>query len=214
MPYLPYVERVVEQYSKSPDLFNPQEALAAFHRIAGAYKDSEAWFEERTRLFFDYLAFDHPSRPYPSILHRYFVEHLAKIRREDLVDVMRGLLSTHLSAFEIARVGRDTVILRDLVGQGRFRVTLPEGAYGFVLGVVVSARIIPLGGGLLLGRGILLHPDLATPYILKLLEELKRENILSWQTPWLLSRMKLQYDMSPTYKLSSIYSPKSFLIKR
>ena len=214
MPYLPYVERVVETYAKGDDLLRPLEALDIFSGLSGRYRDSDDWYEERSRLFFDYLAFDHPSPPYRSILHRYFVEGTERVRREGLVDLYRGLLSSHAGVFDILKVGRADVTLKDLIGRCHFRVSLPEGAYSFVEGVVINARIIPFRGGLILGHGILLHPEHASPHILKLVEALRGEGILGWTSFFLLARMKLQHDMSPTFKLSSIYSPRSFLIKR
>jgi len=214
MPYLPYVERVAELYEGRTDCFDPAAALAEFQKATGPYKDTDPWYEERSRLFFDHLVLRHPSPPYRSIVHRCFVEHLPRLRAEGTTDIYRGLLATHASVFAIAAVRRETVLLQDLVGGGTFRAWLPEGAYGFARNVFVSATLIPLRERIVLGRGILLHPETAGPLIRTLVADLKKEGILSWQTPALLMRMKLQYDMSPTFKLSSIYSSKSFLVKR
>ncbi|MFH1438505.1 MAG: hypothetical protein ABIJ56_22540 [Pseudomonadota bacterium] len=214
MPYLPYAERVIEYYSHDNSKLNPPEALARFQKLSGQYKDTDASYEERSRLFFDYLTFDFASGPYRSILHRYFVECVDKIRRENLADIMRGFLASHPSVFDITRMKSDTVTLKDLIGNGIFKLPLPEGAYGFVEGGVINARLISFKGSLVLGHGLLLHPELASPLINKLIQDLRKENILSWKSFHLLARMKMQYDMSPSFKLSSIYSPRSFLIKR
>lgn len=217
MPYLPYAERVVDFYSKTSSHLKPlkpQEALETFHRLSGAYKDTDEWYEERCRLFLDYLVFDVPSPPYRNIMHRYFVESIDRIRREDLVDTYRGFLSSHPSLFDILKIGRDDVVMKDLIGGGCFKVTLPEAAYSFVEGVIINARIISSREKLILARGILLHPDQASPHIYKLVEELKKERLLTWKSFFLFARMKLQHDMSPSFKLASIYSPRSFLIKR
>lgn len=214
MPYLPYAERVIEFYSKENSPLSPLEALEEFKVLSGSYKDGDPWYEDRCRLFFDYLVFDHPSPPLRSILHRYFLENIEKIKREDLIDVYRGLLASLSSVFGILKIGRGSVILRDLIGKARYRVTLPEGAYSFNDGNVINARIIPLRGELILGQGILLHPDEASGFILRLIEDLRQQRLLSWKSFHLLARMKLQHDVSPSFKLSSIYSTKSFLIQR
>ncbi len=214
MPYIPYVERAVEYYSKNDDLLRPREALDVFHSLAGKYKDSDEWYEERSRLFFDYLVFDYPSAPYRNIMHRYFVDQADRIRREDQVDVYRGLLTSHPSLFDILKVGRSDVVLKDLIGESHFRVRMPEAAYSFNEGVIVSARIIPFKGGLILGHGLLLHPEQASSHITRLVEALRKERLLGWRSWFLFARMKLQHDMSPSFKLASVYSPRSFLIKR
>lgn len=91
---------------------------------------------------------------------------------------------------------------------------MPEAAYSFNEGIIVSARIIPFKGALILGHGILLHPEQASSHILKLVDALRKERLLGWTSWHLFARMKLQHDMSPSFKLSSVYSPRSFLIKR
>jgi hypothetical protein len=214
MPYIPYAERAVEYYSDHESILKPREALDAFHVLAGKYKDTDEWYEERSRLFFDYLVFDHPSPPMRSIMHRYFVDQSDRIVREDRVNVYRGLLTSHSSLFDILKVGRRDVILKDLVGGCHFRVGMPEAAYSFNEGVIISARIIPFKGNLILGHGILLHPEQASPHIIRLVDALRKERLLGWRSWFLFARMKLQHDMSPSFKLASVYSPRSFLIKR
>jgi len=214
MPYIPYVERAVEYYSKDDAILKPRQALDSFQILTGKYKDADDWYEERSRLFFDYLVFDYPSPPYRNLMHRYFVDQSDRIRREDLVDVARGLLTSHPSLFDILKVGRSDVVLKDLIGESHFRVRMPEAAYSFNEGVIVSARIIPFKGRLILGHGLLLHPEQASSHITRLVEALRKERLLGWKSCFLFARMKLQHDMSPSFKLAAVYSPRSFLIKR
>jgi hypothetical protein len=214
MPYIPYAERAVEYFSGNDAVLRPRDALDAFHVLTGKYKDNDEWYEERSRLFFDYLVFDHPSPPFRNVMHRYFVDQSSRIRRENQVEVYRGFLTSHPSLFDILKVGRSDVVLKDLIGQGHFRVRMPEAAYSFNEGIIISARIIPFSGGLILGRGILLHPEQASIHILRLVDALRKERLLGWKSIFLLARMKLQHDMSPSFKLASVYSPRSFLIRR
>jgi hypothetical protein len=214
MPYLPYVERVVEFYSRENSPLSPLEARETFQDLSGPYKDSDPWYEERSRLFFDYLVFDHPSPPMRNILHRYFLENIEKIKRDDLVDLYRGLMASHAGVFHLLKIDRSSVTMKDLIGKVCYKVALPEGAYSFNEGVIINARVIPLRGALILGQGILLHPDEASDSIVRLIEDLRKERILSWRSCHLLARMKLQHDMSPSFKLSTIYSTRSFLVRR
>jgi len=214
MPYIQYVERIVEYYSGKSEIFNTKQALLKFEELSGRFEDTDPWYEERSRLFFDYLVFDYPSPPFRSIVHRYFFENARKLEREGVASVYRGFLSTQPGVFSIEKVGEHYVVLRDLIGNVRYRILKPEEGWGLEKRVVINTRIIPFRGNLVMGHGILIHPEDASEHIERLVEDLRKEGLLGWESHFLLARMKLLHDTSPSFKISTIYSIKSFLIKR
>jgi hypothetical protein len=132
---------------------------------------------------------------------------------EGSLDLYRGLMCTHRSVFEVGRLTARRLDLVDMIGGGRWSVDQPFPPGGVRSGDIIDARIIPIRGHLSLGAGIIFHPDDAAPLIHKLVDHLGERGQLGWKTVHLLARMNLQHLQGPSLKLTSIYTPKSFLIR-
>jgi len=213
MSYLPHLERVLSLYSEGDGLAVVMDARAAFTELSGRFDEGDPWHETWSRLFLDWFGFDYEIPPHSSPVHRFVTERYADLVAEGSLMLYRGLMSTHRSVFEVRRVGRGTIHLRDLVGGGRFAVTHPFSEADLRKGDVLDARIVPMRGELTLGAGMILHPEEAVPLIHDLVLKLADDGRLGWKTVHLLARMHLQHLQAPSLKITSIYTSKSFLVR-
>jgi hypothetical protein len=213
MSYLGHLERVLGDYSEGRNLEVVMEAREAFDELSGRFAEEDPWHETWSRLFLDWFGFDYPVPPYRSPVHRFVAERHEQLESEGSLAVYRGLMATHRSVFEIRRCSGARLDLDDLVGGGLWAVShsFPPGGVG--AGDVVDARIVPLGAELTLAAGVIFHPDDAVEHIHALIGHLRDSGLLGWKTVHLLARMNLQHLQGPSLKLTSIYTPKSFLVR-
>lgn len=134
------------------------EALAARaeydERRGRVFEDEELW-EPRIAAFQEWYLLERVpgGRDLPLA-----AEALAEETAPERASVLRALLTSHRSVFEVAALAVGSVKLVDLIGGARFAVSEPRAMHGVRVGDVVETRLVGLAGEVLFARTFVFHP--------------------------------------------------------
>lgn len=191
------------------------EAQATFEARTGEYDSTSPWYEERVRLFHDWLLFDHVLPTGRAGLAEY-TRQMGGSLSEEQRRLYRALLAvSHRSLFEVDRSRTTRLRLVDRIGGAAFDLAPEVAPVGLATYDLLDARLLRPGeGGLVLARGLLVHPRQARNAIGELVETARRD---CGGPPWALldtlARMKLAWDRADNPRVQAIYGPSSYLYR-
>lgn len=168
--YQPQLDELIALASaeaRKPDLLN---AKAEYFRLTGEVFEDDAMFELRMASFLDFYLFD---RKNPEIGKTPAQEVLERKQAEapDQAVVFRSFTETIHGVFEVRKLGKGTLRLRDLYSDKDYDVTERRQMVGLEKGDILEARLIPFDGCLLFSSAFCYHPRAAVKAIKK---EVKR----------------------------------------
>jgi hypothetical protein len=82
-------------------------------------------------------------------------------------DVVRALITSHRSLFEVKSVAKGKVELLDLLGGAAFNVDEKRALHGVEVGDVAELRLVGVGGEVHFGRTFIYHPKAARAAIVE-----------------------------------------------
>lgn len=193
----------------SADRFKEEllKAKAEYFAGTGEVFEDDRSFEMRMASFLDYYVFDRvlpePGRT-PAQL---FLEEAKDLPPEELA-VRRGLIETKHSLWEVRKLAKDMIRLRDLFTGKDTDVYERRQPAGLKKGDVIEARLIPLDGRLLFSPAFCFHPAEAKKPIAKELKRLKKERpgFVPREFIWAAAKMRLKCERYRNIAVSDIYA--------
>jgi hypothetical protein len=124
-------------------------------RRGRVFEDEELW-EEWTRAFLEWYVVERvePGREYPPAAR-------ALVDEEDgaRAAVIRALLTSHRSLFEVRRMRVSEIELRDIINGAEFAVAEERVLHGVSPGDIAELRLIGFDESVLFGRTFCFHPS-------------------------------------------------------
>ncbi len=205
--YQPYLDRLIEFASGEERKQDLLAAKAEYFRLTGEVHEDDKSFEMRMAGFLDWYLFD---RPAPATGRTPAVEfcelHGPALSPEDQAH-FRGFTETTHGLFEVRKLGKGTLRLRELYSGKDFEVTERRSVAGLEKGDLIEARLIPVSGHLLFSAAFVWHPKEGIKPIFKELKRRKKKEPerdrkeLVWDT----SRMALKVERYRQIPVERIY---------
>jgi hypothetical protein len=129
------------------------------------HQDDELW-EPWSAAFVEWYVVERvaPGETQPSAARTYRELHAAGDPR---ADVVRALVTSQRSLFEVRAMERGRVELLDLLGGGAFYVDEQRALHGVEVGDVAELRLVGIAGEVRFGRTFIYHPKLARAAIVE-----------------------------------------------
>ena len=134
-------------------------ARAQFDEARGrVFEDEELW-ESASACFLDWYLLERETGSGPPALQ---AAHAADAKRRELsVAIMTG----HRSLFEVHKLAVGELVLFDLYGDAEFCVAERRAVHGIDIGDTMEARLVGVGGEVVLGPALFFHPPGTTSSI-------------------------------------------------
>lgn len=205
--YQPQLDALVQFASQ--EAFKPAllAAKAEYFRHTGEVFEDDKSFEMRMACFLDYYVFDSLLPNFCKTPAQLFLE-----RRSDLParewGILRGFTETRHSLFEVKKLAREVVRLRDLVAGKDVEVYERREPMGLSRGDLLEARLIPIEGRSLFSSAFCFHPAGAMKPTLKEIQRRKKTGAPSSlrELIWALSRMRLKVERYRNVAVADIYT--------
>lgn len=152
---------------RKPDLLT---AKAEYFRLTGEVFEDDAIFDARMASFLDFFLFDRQS-PQTGKTPAQELFELKLAQAPELALVFRSFTETVHGLFEVRKLGKGSLRLRELFADKDYDVTERRQMVGLEKGDILEARLIPFGGHLLFSSAFCYHPRGAVKAIKK---EVKR----------------------------------------
>jgi hypothetical protein len=184
--YQPYFEELVKWATPEVRQAELLEAKADFFKLTGEIFDDDKQVEMRMASFLEHYVFDRVSA------HRGktpALEYFEKLKGEasERAGQFAGFTQTLHGLFEVRKLGKGFVRVRELFEGDDHEVTERRQLVGVNKGDIVEARLIPFSDGLWFSAALCYHPPGAFKSILK---EVKRRRKQEPTRP----RTELVYD--------------------
>jgi hypothetical protein len=201
-----YLEELIafaSSESRKPDLLAAKEE---YFRLTGEVFEDDKSFEQRMASFLDYYLFDRPNSAGKTPASDFF-EQRAPFAAEPGLSAYRGFTETLHGLFEVRKLKKGSVRLRELYSGKDYDVTERRHLAGLEKGDILEARLIPFAGHLLFSGAFCYHPKVASSAIRK---EIKRRKKQEPERPpkelaWECARMALKVDRYRQIAVDKIY---------
>lgn len=205
--YQPYLDRLIEFGTTEERKEDLLAAKAEYFRLAGEVHEDDKSFDTRMAAFLDWYLFDRVAPANGRTPAAEFCEVHGEALPEDERAIFRGFTETRHGLFEVRKIGKGIIRLRDLETAKDHDVTERRQVAGLEKGDVIEARLIPVGGHLLFSSAFVWHPKEGTRAIFK---EIKRRRKKEPDRPfqdivWDTSRMALKVDRYRQIPIDRIY---------
>ncbi|HTM20896.1 MAG TPA: hypothetical protein VL172_10320 [Kofleriaceae bacterium] len=129
------------------------DARTAWEERRGKIRQDEELWEAWSQAFLDWYVVERPRPDIPPVV-------VALRRSGDPVQaaVLRALISSQRSVFEVTAMRPGAVELTDLIGGGQFLVHEKRALHGVSPGDIAELRLVGFGGEVLFGRTFIYHP--------------------------------------------------------
>ncbi|WP_225409364.1 hypothetical protein [Stigmatella hybrida] len=181
LSYQPYLDQLTAFGSEEPRKADLLEAKAEYFRLTGEVFEDDKLFELRMASFLDFYLYDRVSPltgKTPAV--EFYEQRLQAVAPEE-ANAFRSFTETVHGLFEVRKLGKGVIRLRELFSGKDFDVTERRHIAGLETGDILEARLIPFGGHLLFSSAFCYHPR---PAVKSIKAEVKR-------------RKKKQPDSSP-----------------
>lgn len=207
LSYQPYLDKLVAFASSDERKQDLLAAKAEYFRLTGEVHEDDKSFEMRMASFLDWFVFDRAAPANGRTPAQEFLERNGPLVPAEEAAAYRGFTETRHGLFEVRKIARGTVRLRELFAGKDFEVTERRTVAGLEKGDVIEARLIPSGGHLLFSAAFIYHPREGTSAILKEVKRRKKkepdrdQKEIIWET----SRMALKVDRYRQIAVEKIY---------
>jgi hypothetical protein len=205
--YQPYLEQLIAfatAEARKPDLLT---AKAEYFERTGEIFEDDKQFEMRMASFLDYYLFDRRSPLTGQTPAQELYDDKQKTAPQDLVVAFRTFTETVHGLFEVRKVGKGRVRLRDIATGKDHEVTERRQTAGLEKGDILEARLIPFGGLLLFSAAFCYHPRGASKSIIK--EAKRRRKATPGKSPqelvWDCAKRSLKVDRYRQIAVEKIY---------
>jgi hypothetical protein len=163
-------------------------------------------FEQRMASFLDYYLFDGASAQGRTPAMEFFEQQIASAS-EPAVSAYRGFTETLHGLFEVRKLGKGRVRLRELYSGKDFDVTERRNLPGLEKGDILEARLIPFAGHLLFSGAFCYHPKAASSLIRKEVKRRKKKQPekSAKELAWECAKRALKVDRYRQIAVDKIY---------
>lgn len=203
-PYLDELTAWASSEERKPDLL---EAKAEYVKGTGEVFEDDKAFEMRMASFLDYYLFDRKSpNTGKTPAQEYFELKQAQLPPEQ-ANAYRSFTETLHGLFEVRKLGKGMVRMRELFSGKDHDVTERRQLAGLEKGDILEARLIPFGGHLWFSPAFCFHPRQVSKLIVK---EVKRRKKKEPERPqlelvWDCARRALKADRYRQIAVEKIY---------
>lgn len=156
--YQPYLDRLIAFASADDRKEDLIAAKADYFLKTGEVHDDDKSFEMRMASFLDWYLFDRPARDGRTPAAAFFDARQADGADAEELAAFRGFTETLHGLFEVRKLGKGLIRLRDLYTGKDYDVTERRQVAGLEKGDVIETRLIPFGGNLWFSSAFLFHP--------------------------------------------------------
>jgi hypothetical protein len=158
LTYQPYLDELISFGSADARREDLLAAKAEYFRLTGEVFEDDPFFEQRMASFLDYYLFDRVSpKTGQSPAAELFQEKQA-VATPELWAAFRCFTETVHGLFEVRKLGKGLVRLRELFSGKDYDVTERRQTAGLEKGDILEARLIPFSGHLLFSQAFVFHP--------------------------------------------------------
>ncbi len=154
--YLDELTALASREDRKADLL---EAKAEFVKLTGEVFEDDPHFDQRMASFLDYYLMDRPSPlsggKAPAVA---LYEEAQRTGPPERVSGLRGFAETMHALFEVRKIGKGLVRLRELFSGKDYDVTERRQLAGLEKGDIIEARLVPFNGMLLFSAAFCCHP--------------------------------------------------------
>lgn len=177
-----------------------------FSRTGEVYEDDPS-FELRMASFLDWYLLDRPLGLMGKTPAQLFLEQSNDVPEKDR-ELRRALTQTRHSLWEVRKIGKELVRLRDVFTGEDVDVYERRQPAGLKKGDLIEARLIPVEGRFLFSSAFCFHPEDAKKPVAKELKRLKKQepDFSKRDFIWSLSRMRLKLDRYRNIAVRDIYA--------
>lgn len=205
--FQPYLDELIafgSSESRKPDLL---AAKAEYFRLTGEVFEDDKAFEQRMASFLEYYLFDRKSPQTGNTPSEDLYQERSQSAAAGDADAFRSFTETIHGLFELRKLGKGMIRLRELFSRKTYEVSERRQMAGLEKGDIIEARLIPFGGQLLFSGAFCYHPKAVSTAIRK---EAKRRSKKEPQRPpkeltWECARMALKVDRYRQIPVSKIY---------
>lgn len=171
--FQPYLDKLIEYASAEPRKPDLMSAKAEYFQLTGEVFDEDRVFEMRMASFLDWYMFDRPSPVSHKTPAQEFAEQVSG--SADELAQYRGFTETIHGLFEVRKIAKGMVRLKDVFSGKEHDITERRQLAGLEKGDLLEARLIPSGGELLFSASFCYQPREATKLILKEVKRRKKK---------------------------------------
>jgi len=207
LSYQQYLDQLIafaSQESRKADLI---AAKADYFSATGEVYEDDKTFEMRMASFLDHYLFERVSPlSNKTPAQEYFEFQREKATPEEAA-ALRAFTETVHGLYEIRKLGKGLIRLRDLFTGKDYDVTERRQLAGLEKGDIIEARMIPFNGHLLFSGAFICHPKEACDAIRKEAKRLRKKvpDHNPRQFAWDCSRMALKADRYRQIAVEKIY---------
>jgi hypothetical protein len=165
LSYQPYLDQLIDFASAEPRKADLLAAKSEYFRATGEVFEDDKMFEPRMASFLDYYLFDRPSPLTGQTPAAELYQQQQGVSAPEEVNAFRSFTETVHGVFEVRKIGKGMVRLRELFSGKDFDVTERRTTAGLEAGDILEARLIPFGGHLLFSAAFCFHPRVAAKSI-------------------------------------------------
>lgn len=193
----------------STDRFKEEllKAKAEYFASTGEVFEDDRSFEMRMASFLDFYVLDRPLPAHGKTPAQVFLEEADGAPESDLL-LRRGLVESRHSLWEVRKIAKELVRLRDCFTAKDTDVFERRQPAGLKKGDLIEARLIPVDGRFLFSPAFCFHPSEAKKGIVKELKRLKKEQPGFCQRDfiWSVAKMRLKWERYRNIAVEDIYA--------
>lgn len=158
LSYQPFLDELTAFASSEARREDLIAAKAEYFQQTGEVFEDDPFFELRMASFLDYYLFDRPSPRTGLTPARELLQERAALGGPEQAAAFRAFTETLHGLFEVRKVGKGLVRLRELFSGKDYDVTERRQTVGLEKGDILEARLIPFEGHLLFSQAFIFHP--------------------------------------------------------
>lgn len=188
-----------------------EELLKARERYfsgTGEVFEDDKSLELRMASFLDFYVLDWKLSPAGRTAAQLFLEETGPSLPPEELQALQGLTETNHSLWEVRKLGKEQVRLRDLFTGKDTEVFERRQLTGLSRGDILEARLVPCDGHFLFSSAFCFHPDIVRKAILKELKRLRKAqpDFDRREFIWTLSNMRLKFERYRNIAAEQIYA--------
>ena len=182
------------------------KAKATYFGVTGEVFEDDESFEQRMAAFIDFYVFDWKIEGALATPAELFWKRGQFAAPGDAA-LFEGFLQTWLSLWEVRKLGKESLRLRDLFTERDVEVFERRQLFGMSKGDLMEARLLPLGDKRILSKAVIFHPGVVRKPILSEIKRRKKcePDFDTRAFLWSLSRMRLKFERYRNISPEQIY---------
>jgi hypothetical protein len=175
-PFQPYADQLIAWASAEERKEELLAAKAEYFKLTGEVFEDDKSFEQRMASFLDFYTLDRPAGGTGKTPAQHYLEQRqAAGAAEEELGALRSFTETLHGLFEVRKLGKGVLKLRELDSGKDYEVTERRQLAGLEKGDLLEARLIPYGGHLLFSAAFCYHPKAVAKVIVKEVKRRKKK---------------------------------------